>query len=453
MRKLMIAMLALAVVFGFAACDNSTSTSGTGSQLDIAYIVGTEVNDKDYLVGDEADPADFKFTGYDAADNVVIESMSAELFKAKGTLSATDDEAVFTYNGMGLVASKEIKVPVDVYAIEKITVDASKVNKDYYTIVETGSNGAVSATTIGTDGAYEEYAKVDTIGLVVTATYDTDKTVELNEKQYTAKIGTVTAATGADWAEFGATEWGATALTTAVAATEKAVVQISVDGVAPVYYDVNFMLNKVTDVYFDVTDDYVVWYDDGKTSADAKLSSTDIKLYAKMLNGQDEKAVTGAKFSLVNAANATLEFSALKLNADVSSVVVYAKYTGTDVAADAPKELTAQTDPITVDENYKTGIKVTETQAVVLEIGKDYAAETVTAFDSGKGALKFEYVWADKKNTEATLILNAKENGFTINPAIFSADRYSARNDVPVTVTTTDGFSAQILVDLTNPTA
>ena len=105
---------ALAVVFGFAACDNSTSTSGTGSQLDIAYIVGTEKTAQDYLVGETPDPADFTFTGYDAADNVVIENMSAELFTAD-ELTSVDDKATFTYKGIAGMLSMSVEVPVTVY--------------------------------------------------------------------------------------------------------------------------------------------------------------------------------------------------------------------------------------------------------------------------------------------------------------------------------------------------
>ena len=56
MRKLMIAMLALAVVFGFAACDNSNS--GSTSLMD-QYVVALEVTDgpKAYFEGDVVDVA------------------------------------------------------------------------------------------------------------------------------------------------------------------------------------------------------------------------------------------------------------------------------------------------------------------------------------------------------------------------------------------------------------
>ena len=452
MRKLMIAMLALAVVFGFAACDNSTSTSGTGSQLDIAYIVGTEVNDKDYLAGDAADPADFKFTGYDAADNVVIENMSAELFAAKGTLSAADDEAVFTYNGMGLFAGKDVKVPVDVYAIEKITVDSSKVNKNYYTIVQTGSNGAVSDATIGEGGAYEEYAKVDTANLVVTATYDTDKTVVLDETQYTAEIGTVTGDNGAGWTKFTAADWSA------ISISKKAAVKVMANGGGdPVYYDVNYMLNKVSGVYFDVTKDYTVWYAKDATSDTATLSNTDIVLYGKMLNGQEKYSLTGATYGLVDEQNATGNWSSLKINQGVDHVVVYAQYKGNNVAPDAPKVMTAKTDSIPVKEDYETGITAVEkSTGVVLTIGKDYskieAADASTdATELGSTYLEVKYTWASKKDTtsDKALDFHAEEDGFSLSKELFAEADYSARTDVPVNVVVGD-FTAQILVNLKN---
>ena len=53
MRKLMIAMLALAVVFGFAACDNSNS--GSTSLMD-QYVVALEVTGPtQYFAGDKLD--------------------------------------------------------------------------------------------------------------------------------------------------------------------------------------------------------------------------------------------------------------------------------------------------------------------------------------------------------------------------------------------------------------
>ena len=80
MKKFMILMLSLAVLFSFAACSNEGRNPGTTNPDDIAYVEGAVRNAKDYLVGETPDAADFIFTGYDVAGNVLVKDMASNLF-------------------------------------------------------------------------------------------------------------------------------------------------------------------------------------------------------------------------------------------------------------------------------------------------------------------------------------------------------------------------------------
>ena len=459
MKKIMILMLSLAVLFSFAACDNSTSNSGSVDQLNIAYIVGTEKVAKDYLVGEIAKAEDFTFTGYDVAGNVVAQNMEPSLFKEGSALSAASTDASFTYDGLAM-STVSVTAPINVYAIEKITVDASKVNKDYYTIVETGSNGTVPTKLEGLKAstAYAPFGTIDTDGLVVTATYDETKTKPLATDQYEVALGYLDADASN---KFVAIEnW--TVVPTGFASGDKYVVLVSAKGntSATATYDVNFMTNKVTDIYVKVADNFQLWYDKDGSSADATAAlktavGTDIVVSGKMLNGQEGYALTGVKYSLSNDPNATFgESSALSIGANVTSVTVYAQWEGTDVAPEAPKVMSAASDPISVTEDYETGITAVEgSTGVKMVIGKDYSKVTsdnaATDADEIVEQLTVKYTWASKKDTtsETALTFHSTDPvGYSLSTELF-ADTYGPRTDYPVDVVV-GNFKTQILVDL-----
>ena len=67
MKKVMIALLALAVLFSFAACDNSNG--GSGSVGAVARIYSTNI--PQYLTGEKIDLADFDLVGEDVNGNEV----------------------------------------------------------------------------------------------------------------------------------------------------------------------------------------------------------------------------------------------------------------------------------------------------------------------------------------------------------------------------------------------
>ena len=438
MRKLMIAMLALAVVFGFAACDNSTANSGAASQLDVAYIEAVEKTATDYLVGETADPADFTFTGYDAAGNVVIEDMASTLFAATKPFAKGDDEAVFTYSGTVKVPA--IKVPVSVYEIEKLTVDATadNVKKSYYTISKVGTV-AVDATSTAEGGDYYAYTLVDKTGLVVTATYNGTSEKVIDADDYTAVLGTVTENTETGFAAI--SDWTSATLT-----GKDAVVRISMDGTtAEDYYAVNFSANVISSIYFDIPEDYKLYYAEGTSPADFKFTASEpVKVLANMVNGQTgyEPTQSNAKVALTASGAAsstigvdnmsTLSFSTIGSN---NSVTLYAVYTGTDVVTGFPKTA-VESRAIDLVENVPAGIKITidDSTPFKFELDTNYSAETSVA------GITVTYLLADGKTaatTPAELKFNgtAEQHGYTITPNRINSSEISAGVNVEITIT------------------
>ena len=411
MKKILIAVLAVATLISFAACDNSNSNTGTGSQLDIAYIEGSVKNAKDYLVGDTPDPADFTFTGYDAADNVVMENMSSALFTAD-TINSTTDKATFKFNG--LISVDAIEVPVDVYTVDKYTLTVGdNVKKTYYTVVAT--NGDENTN----DASYDAYRVVDKAGLTVTATYDGTKTRSITN--FTAEIN----------------DWSTQDL--------EAEVSVKVAGTEVDTYSVQLFENAVDSIYFEVAEDYTLWYGADETAADCTLDETKVVLYGKMMNGQEGYEITDATYSLTDVTYG--EFDSLAISETDKSVTVYAKYDGEDVNPAKTEALTAKTEPISIEKDYIEDISVSTGTGVTLTIGTDYSADADTPEES-IDQLTVSYVMASGETNNTQIKLNAETDGYTITPDTFEG---SARKNVPVTVTVEkDGktFSKTVYVTL-----
>ncbi len=417
MKKILIAVLAAVTLFSFASCDNSNSNTGTGSQLDIAYIEGAVKNAKDYLVGDTPDPADFTFTGYDASGNVVMEDMSSTLFTADELTSSTA-EATFAYNG--LVPVSTISVPVNVYDIDKFEVnaDGADVVKTYYTVVATGDDSGT------TDASYDAYRVIDKTGLVVTVTYDGTKTRTLAADEYDAVLGTVSGAFTED------TTWG-----TAGAK----VVQVSF-GDESATYPVTLANNLVSSIAVDVTEDYIVYYDGQAAGASDKLSSDDVKLIATMANGQTGKVLSS---DVTYSSSSTGKFGALNAIdlSNLSSVTVYAKYSGTDVVESFNNNTVVSSRAISIVKDYAVGIEAAAS-SLQLELGTDYAKDADPEQTTLTG-LTVKYVMASDGDEAASgdeLTLNADEDGYTIAGAngrtkFTTDDGYVAGRTVTITVT------------------
>ena len=126
MKKFIIAMLCVAILFGFAACDNSSSTPSTPDMSNIAYVEGSLRNASSfYFEKDTPSAADFIFTGYDVEGNVVAADMAAALFES-GSVDASKDTVTFKYHGTDV---KIVDVPV--YTIDAIGVETVK-TQDYF---------------------------------------------------------------------------------------------------------------------------------------------------------------------------------------------------------------------------------------------------------------------------------------------------------------------------------
>ena len=444
MRKLMIAMLALAVVFGFAACDNSTSTSGTGSQLDIAYIVGTEKTAQDYLVGETPDPADFTFTGYDAADNVVIENMSAELF-GNAQIDASKEVATFDYAGIGgMIGAMTVEVPVSVYPVESIEVVAgTTAQKTYYTTV-TGDLSGKAAT---------EFTTISKTGLTVTATYnDGEGEKVLDADDYVAKLATISGETVTP-----VSNWS-----TATAASDY-VVQVvfgdastTADATNSDTFPVEFLTNKITDLYVYVDPTYTLYIDGTTATAAEKLDPTKVVVRANMLNGQVTAPSTGVKYGLENSASTISagsadgadDLSLLNYSAG-SSVNVYAVYSGTDVVQSYDPKTVIGPGTVKIEQDKIVGLDVTITGTPELKLDVDFAKgakENAAAATDMKG-ITVKYKMASTATGE-TLTLNADDKGFTIagpnGITEFSTDSiYSNGRTVDITITAGD-YSAVV---------
>ena len=124
MKRFMIAALAVAVLFSFAACDNSSSTPSTPDMSNIAYVEGALRNASSYYFdGDTPDAADFIFTGYDVEGNVVVADMASSLF-GKGSVNAKDDTV--TFGGVDKDSGSIVIEDVPVYTIDAIGVETVK---------------------------------------------------------------------------------------------------------------------------------------------------------------------------------------------------------------------------------------------------------------------------------------------------------------------------------------
>ena len=151
MKKFMILLLSLAVLFSFAACDNENG-SAPSSELR-STGTATLKDGVDYLVGETINPEDFTFTAY-TVDGTAVDVPASSVELRTGDSSSAGNEVAVAFFADGVTFTDKIAI----YAPTKITVDASasSVKKVYYT----------------TENA--DYQKVDLTGVAITATYKVD---------------------------------------------------------------------------------------------------------------------------------------------------------------------------------------------------------------------------------------------------------------------------------------
>ena len=132
MKKFMILMLSLAVLFSFAACDNSTSASGTTS----GDIIGARVSgggDKVYIPGETLNIDDYEFTLVLADGEERPASASDFVLDGEGVVSfvsTADNKAEMTasYKGTDI----EVKLTYRVGVVTEIEVSGTADKTEYY---------------------------------------------------------------------------------------------------------------------------------------------------------------------------------------------------------------------------------------------------------------------------------------------------------------------------------
>ncbi len=351
MKKIMILLLALAVLFSFAACDNSTGTTPS-SELR-AYGTATLNTGVDYLVGEKINPNDFTFTAFTVdGEAVSVDSSAVSLTSAESYATAgLQDEVTFLgNNGVQFTGS------ITVYTPTEITVDASasSVKKVYYT-TETA-----------------DYQKVDLTGVAITATYkvdDVEKTKTFTDvtdnKSITAELE--------DWETSNA----------------KKVVTVTYTTVEDTY-KVELKDNLVTSIALKATDDYGIIlgtgatqlkYADvtsGKVNADAEgvyveatyqngevkaLASTDLTSTGKFGTQSDKVETVISSISSLTPSTA-------------GSFTLYVKVTGLDAVVGFEETVSLQ---LTATTNTVSAIDVT-VGSVEAKDYRDAAAEFKALF-------------------------------------------------------------------------
>ena len=131
MKKVMIALLALAVLFSFAACDNSSSDSAAGRVSNVY-----SKNIPAYLTGEKIDLNDFEFVGEDLNGNEVeilvsdIVVVDPDALKAGATAGrAAIDPTALAYKGQPLGAIYYDAFEADAQSLK---VAGPAENEEYY---------------------------------------------------------------------------------------------------------------------------------------------------------------------------------------------------------------------------------------------------------------------------------------------------------------------------------
>ena len=167
MKKILIAVLAVAVLFGFAAC-NDGSSSTTGGIIAGATVTGG--GEKVYIPGETIDLSDYAFSltmadgstqPADASDFVFNSLVvPAVLNDAESEYVAGTVTIAGSYKGM---TDAVVGLKVNVAKVTKIELSGTPATKEYF-----ATSAATDASDI--DNKYKD-GQLDLTGLTVTATY------------------------------------------------------------------------------------------------------------------------------------------------------------------------------------------------------------------------------------------------------------------------------------------
>ena len=322
MKKVMIAVLAIAMLFGFVACSNENGGAPVELRENGTAILKDGV---DYLVGEKFNPNDFTFTAYTVNGEAVTVDSSIVSVKSAAYVSTAGEITVefLGENGVSFFGK------VTVYAPEKIAVDASasNVKKVYYTTEDS------------------DYQKIDLTGVVVTATYkDADKV----EKTKTVDVVNNELISGAlsDWET--ANPKAEVTVTYQVGEADDGSADDDVATETGKGYTVDLKDNLVTKIELKATEDYGVVLGDKGAVALAYADVTEGKLADK------------AKGVYVEA---TYQNEETKILADDESGVTYAFGTQADQVKTAIANI-ATLAP-TTDGSFTLYVKITGLNAIV----------------------------------------------------------------------------------------
>ena len=382
-KGILIGVFAALMLFAFTACDNSPS----GLNSTISYIEAT--SNEDQLVGEKVDPADYTFTGYTVKGNAVTTIPSNQFSAATTNYSATTDEVEFswTYSGLSVTA------PVEVFRVEKLAVNAENAEKTtYYTVTADGGTLPTSY--------FEEINKT---GVVVTATYDGDKTKDVTASA-TFNIGK-----GKDSAFSSNEGWKTSAGTDYV-------VGVSLDGKTATY-PITVLANAVKSISVEVKDGINFYYATASTDVNVADYAKFVDVLAEMTNGQVVSLIDNSTMNdslalvIAEASETKPDFSkdtdstvssTLKVPAMAANVVIYAKYTGDDVVDEyMPTPVASRS--VSVIKDSKVGIEVSETTAGTLpkyELDSHYVYidDQTELEDTAPAGLTVKYLMASDVN-------------------------------------------------------
>lgn len=433
MKRFMIAVLAVAVLFGFAACDNSTpSNTDEITTTDPSLVVSAKAvfnGDVDYLVGEAPKAADFTFTGYDVAGNAIatLDSSLFTLPAAAGTIVKGDNDVTFEWK-----KDTATTISVTVEDVPGYVIDDIKV---------TVKDGAQTTYYNATSSSAAKYQKVNEDDFVVTAVYNEGKEKDISDLTGVAlELGTWT-----NGAYGTAVTW-----TTAPADSNlKYAVKASYSGkdayTDPVF---SFQMNKVSAIRIKVVEGFKLYYAEGGDPTTSSLASATgkITMVADYLNGETDVDVT-SNSEFANAADGTYGAVATVTSfptATKSSAVLYGRYKGTD-KTDSVKTVNATLDLV---ENVKVGISATGTFTIT--IGEDYSSSSATA----PTGLSVKYLLADGTESTTALGLNTEKDGYKISTVSGASTFYGNKDELVDVVISATGYDSVTLknIKLAEPT-
>ena len=375
MKRILIAVLSLAVLFGFAACEDGSS-SNTSGMIAGATVTGGE---KVYIPGETVDLSDYTFsltmadgsTQPASASDFVFDSLVVPYGAARST------EISGKYKGM---ANAGVKLPVNVASVTKLDITGTPAIKTYYTPIVQSSDA----------DNYKKYTDglIDLEGITVEATYvDKDnvegkKNVALDNEYLFATV----TAKGTAWTPDD--NDNDNVVTVYFADKEKDSSDLTSFN-AKDTFDITVKKNLVTSIELKATEDYTIYVGSttkGTLAYAADDSTAGVYVEATYQNGETAK-VTNDMQSITGGAKVALKFGTASnaistayadlddlTPSKVEATELYVQVDNLDAVAGFVKTTSL---PLDVVENSETKLKVEATAG--FKVG-DYRTLEESAF-------------------------------------------------------------------------